>query len=323
MEAGSQGRASARCSCGQAAVTFIRYSGSHLCASCFRDYVESRVRRELAAQAPLKGGGRVALALSGGKDSLVALRLLAKVLGKRRDVELLAITVDEGIAGYRPPQVASGQAVCRDLGVEHRVVALKAQALVSVDEIAARELPKAPCSYCGVLRRRAVNAEARAWGADYLATGHNLDDLAQTILMSFVRGDLNKLARLAPHTDVKAGLVRRILPLRWVPEKEVFLYALLEGLPIAGQQCPHMGRAARGPIKGMLMALEEATPGTRHAILRTHERLRGALERLVDESAPSLGVCPRCREPSVSDLCQACALVEEAGLGASGPTRAL
>src|SRR3990172_7304450 len=276
MEASAGGRQSARCSCGGPAVTFVRYSGAHLCADCFRRFVEARVRREFYAQAPLKGGGRIAVALSGGKDSLCALTLLVKLVGARRDVELLAITVDEGIAGYRPPPLAAAEGVCRRLGVEHRVVDLRGQVEVSVDEIAARDLAKAPCSYCGVLRRRALNAEARAWGADFLATGHTLDDLAQTVLMSFVRGDLNKLARLAPHSDPKPGLVRRVLPLRWVPEKEVFLYAMLEGLPIASEQCPHMGRAARGPIKEMLMALEDAQPGTRHAILRTHERLRGA-----------------------------------------------
>ncbi len=304
-------------------MTFIRYSGAHLCAACFRTFVEARVRRELRAQAPLEGGGRIAVAVSGGKDSLTALTLLAKTLGKRRDVDLIAITVDEGIAGYRPPSIAAAEAVCQALAVPHRVVDLKAQAQVSVDEIAARDLEKSPCSYCGVLRRRAVNAEARAWGADYLATGHNLDDLAQTVLMSFVRGDLNKLARLAPHGQVKPGLVRRILPLRSVPEKEVFLYALLEGLPITGEQCPHMGRAARGPIKEMLMALEDATPGTRHAILRTHERLRGSLEALVGQRAPPLAACPRCGEPSVGGTCQACTLVDEATLGAAGPGRAL
>jgi uncharacterized protein (TIGR00269 family) len=150
-----------------------------------------------------------------------------------------------------------------------------------------------------------------------LATGHNLDDLAQSILMSFTRGDLNKLARLAPHEEPHAGLVPRILPLRWVPESEVFLYALLEGLPITDGECPHMGRAARGPVKEMLMALEDATPGTRHAIVRTHERLRAALRAQVGAGVPPVDACPRCGEPSVAGLCQACTLLDEARAAAA------
>jgi len=269
------------------------------------------VRRELSRQADLGRGRRIAVAVSGGKDSLAALHLVAKIAGSRPLTQLLAITVNEGIAGYRPPSLEAAAAACARLGVEHRIVDLSKEAQVTVDEIAGLEPDKAPCSYCGVLRRRAANAEARRWGADFLATGHNLDDVAQSILMSFTRGDLNKLARMAPHDEVHEGLVPRILPLRMVPEKEVFLYALLEGLPITGEQCPHMGRAARGPIKDMLMALEDATPGTRHAIVRAHERLRPALKDLVGAATPPIGLCPRCGEPSVAGVCQACLLLDE------------
>ena len=83
------------------------------------------------------------------------------------------------------------------------------------------------------------------------------------------------------------------------------------GLPITDEQCPHMGRAARGPIKEMLMALEDATPGTRHAIVRTHDRLRPALKALVGVGAAPLDLCPRCGEPSVGGVCQACLLLDE------------
>jgi uncharacterized protein (TIGR00269 family) len=308
--AGSDGSA---CTCGARAITFLRYSGAHLCTDCFKDYVEARVRAEVRGQLKVGRGKRIAVAVSGGKDSLATLVLLHKIAGGRPDSQLLAITVNEGIAGYRPPSLVAAAGVCAKLGVEHRIVDLEKQALITVDEIAAANPEKAPCSYCGVLRRRAANAEARRWGADVLATGHNLDDVAQSILMSFTRGDLNKLARLAPHDEPHEGLVPRILPLRMIPEKEVFLYALLEGLPIAGEQCPHMGRAARGPIKEMLMALEDATPGTRHSIVHAYDRLRPAIKELVGREAGPIDVCPRCGEPSVVGVCQACVLIDEVG----------
>ena len=310
--ASSTGGASLLCSCGARAVTFQRYRGVHLCAACFKRSVESRVKSELRRQIDLSRGRRIAVAVSGGKDSLAALHLLAEVTRGRPDSQLLAITVNEGIAGYRPPSLEAAAKVAGSLGVDHRIVDLEPGALLTVDAIAAADTDRAPCSFCGVLRRRAANAEARRWGAEALATGHNLDDIAQSILMSFTRGDLNKLARLAPHEEPHEGLVPRILPLRLIPEKEVFLYALLEGLPLTGEQCPHMGRAARGPVKEMLMALEDATPGTRHAIVRAHDRLRPALKELVGAGAPPMDVCPRCGEPSVAGVCQACVLIDEA-----------
>ena len=309
MTAGPAGPSA--CSCGAPAITYLRYSGAHLCAGHFKASFESRVKAELRKQLDLSRGKRIAVAVSGGKDSLAALHMIAKVAAGRPDSALLAITVNEGIAGYRPPSVKAAAEVATKLGVEHRVVELEHDAMVTVDAIAANDPERAPCSFCGVLRRRAANAEARRWGADALATGHNLDDVAQSILMSFTRGDLNKLARLAPHDEPHEGLVPRALPLRMIPEKEVFLYAMLEGLPITDEQCPHMGRAARGPIKEMLMALEDATPGTRHAIVRTHDRLRPALKALVGVGAAPLDLCPRCGEPSVGGVCQACLLLDE------------
>jgi uncharacterized protein (TIGR00269 family) len=309
----NQPPAGARCSCGGRAVTFLRYSGAHLCARCFQRSVEQRARRELRRQATIEPGTKVAVAVSGGKDSLAALTLVHDLVRQRRGVELMAVTVDEGIARYRPASLEAAAGVCARLGVDHRVVSMAHETLLTIDRVAAGAPERAPCSYCGVLRRKLANTEARRWGADYLATGHNLDDIAQSIFMSFVRGDLGKLARLAPHDEVKEGLVPRILPLRLIPEKEVFLFALLSGLPIQSEQCPHMGRAARGPVKEMLMALEDATPGTRHAIVSAHERLRPALRAALAQGAqgPPIDMCPRCGEPSAAGVCQACLLLDE------------
>jgi uncharacterized protein (TIGR00269 family) len=316
-EGAAAGGGQRNCECGRRPVTYIRYSGRHQCGSCLTASVEERARGQVRRQADLVPGTKVAVAVSGGKDSLVALTVLAQMASARRGVELLAITVDEGIEGYRAPSVEAAAGACASLGVEHRVVSLARQDLVTVDAIATQQTQRAPCSYCGVLRRRLANSEARRWGAHFLATGHNLDDVAQSILMSFVRGDLGKMARMAPHDTAFDGLVPRILPLRTVPEKEVMLYALLKGLPVHGDQCPHMGRAARGPVKEMLLALEDAHPGTRHTILATHERIQPLLRAgLTPDSAP--GLCPRCGEPSAGGVCQACTLLDEVRAGAVG-----
>ncbi len=293
--------------CAKKAVVFIRYSGAHLCAKHFCEFVEKRVRRELRRQLTLEGGERIAIAASGGKDSTVALHLLSSMLGSRRDIDLCAITVDEGIAGYRAPSIPIVASNCRELGIEHRVVSLRQMYGVTMDGLAAATRPLSACSYCGVLRRAAMNRAAREWEADYLATGLNLDDTAQSILMNFSRGDVERLARLGPHRRAQAGLVRRIQPLRTIPESETTLYALVRAISFHDLECPYAPEALRNVYRRVLADLEDRFPGTRHSILRSCDELLPALER--QYPAAQLRACS-CGEPTVSDKCKACELLE-------------
>ena len=93
--------------CSRDAVEFIRYNGSHLCSAHFQEYVEKRVKREMREQVDLDKSKDIAVAVSGGKDSSVALTLLHDIVGKRRDIRLTCITIDEGIACYRPKTLES------------------------------------------------------------------------------------------------------------------------------------------------------------------------------------------------------------------------
>ena len=106
-----------------------------------------------------------------------------------------------------------------------------------MDEVASKIIQtgdkKTPCSYCGVFRRQGINHLATRVNADVIALGHNLDDMAQTIMMNMQNGDLERTLRLAPHTNTPLeGMAPRIVPLRWVPEQEIHLYALHRNLPI-------------------------------------------------------------------------------------------
>src|SRR5438067_4719650 len=189
----------ADCSCGSPAVHFARYSGEHLCERHFRESVERRVRRELRKQGPLKEG-RIAVALSGGKDSVVTLRLMHETFRANPKVEVIAVSIDEGIASYRPPALEVAAAHCKELGVEHVVLSYQETAGVTMDRVVVHPArTMAPCAYCGVLRRRNLNEAAQRVGATHLATGHNLDDVAQSILMNHLRGDVERLARMGPH----------------------------------------------------------------------------------------------------------------------------
>lgn len=293
--------------CGATAVTFLRYSGAHLCATHFREYVERRVKREIRRELELTGRPvKIAVGLSGGKDSSTTLVLLHDYLGHRRDVSLEAITVDEGIASYRPPTITSAAALCASLGVPHYVVSYRETVGLEMDRVVRVDPGAIPCSYCGVFRRHALNAKAREIGADFLATGLNLDDTAESILMNVARGDVERLARLGPHEVVQPGLVPRLQPLRDIPELEVYLYAYLRGVPFQDANCPYAERAQRGRFKEILHRLEAEGPGTRHAIVRGYDELRPVIQGAWPPAA--LRACARCGQPTINEICKACEL---------------
>lgn len=258
------------------------------------------------------------MALSGGKDSSLALALTQRYFRRRANVRLVAVSVDEGIAGYRGPTLEAAAALCARLEVEHHIVRASERLGTTTDE-AARALPATiPCSFCGVWRRRLLNEGAREVDASVLVLGFNLDDLAQTILMNLARGDLARLARMAPHPSRQPGLVPRVAPLAAIPEREVYLYARLHDLPCDHTECPHAGRAARNLYREVLWKLEEAVPGTRHALRRTHA---GLLARGLFESEASSPVrCAECGEPASGLRCRACGYLSEVRQGTVQPT---
>ena len=166
-----------RCSsCTAEAVIDQPYRSAHLCSAHFRESVEERVRREMHRQLPGFGRGTVAVALSGGKDSSVALALTHRYFQRRPTVHVVAISVDEGIAAYRPATLSAAETVARELGVEHRVVRT-ADELGTTTDRTARDLPgTVPCSFCGVWRRRLLNRAARDAGRTNLSQFHHPDE---------------------------------------------------------------------------------------------------------------------------------------------------
>jgi uncharacterized protein (TIGR00269 family) len=294
--------------CHHEAVTYIRYNGSHLCDEHFLQYVERRAKKEVRQQIDLDGVKNLAVALSGGKDSSVALCILVEALRHRPDLKIVAFTVDEGIQGYRPKTVEKAIELTERLGVEHHIISFKEEVGKDMDEIARATSEKGACTYCGVLRRRCMNGFARRLGADVLATGLNLDDTAQSILMNFTQGDVERLARLGPHTKVQPGLIPRIQPLRLVPENETYLYALLKGLPFSDDECPYADSALRNEYREIINKLEDKHPGTKHSIVASYDSIRPLLMEAYPPA--ELERCS-CGEPTSQEKCMSCTLMEE------------
>ena len=315
--------------CGEDAVMHAAYSGLHLCESHFRRSVESRVRRRIRDDALISDTATGEnpetwlIGLSGGKDSVVLTHLLHETFAADPRIELVALTIHEGIEGYRDASLDACLELTDDLDIDHEVVSYADEYDVEMDSVAEDDpLGMAPCAYCGVFRRDALSRHAEEYGADKLLTGHNLDDEAQTAMMNLLSGDVRQVAK---HFDASLGsfnhrevdddpFVPRAKPLRDIPEKEVALYAHLAALPVHMAECPHSSEAYRGEIQEHLYELEDGHPGTRHSIMSGYEELaRLAAEAYRgDENAPR-GECDRCGAPTNNEVCRKCELVDAVG----------
>jgi len=284
---------------------YVRYNGTHLCSEHLIKYVKKRVKKEIRRQTDMRRGGTVAVAVSGGKDSMVTLSIVNEVFADHSDVHCR--TINEGIAGYRDPSIDIVKGFCKDIGVNYTEMSFKDSFGLTMDDAAPLSGDSSPCTYCGVFRRKLMNMAAKEIGAKYLATGLNLDDTAQSIMMNFVRGDAERMARLGPHTKVQAGLVPRIQPLRMIPEKESLLYAIVSGIPFHDGECPYASEALRNQFRRTVDELEDRSPGTRFGILSSYDAIRPMLAAGFGSAVLKECVCG---EPTLGDRCKACELSE-------------
>lgn len=249
---------------------------------------------------------RIALGVSGGKDSLGLLHILSDVEEKYPRAGLIAVSVDEGISGYRDEALEIAKEACRLLGVEHRILSFEDLFGITMDDVSSEPRELSPCSYCGVLRRRALNEAAKEVNADRLATAHNLDDMAQTALLNVMRGDLNRLALMHPGGSSLPGFVRRVKPYSEVPERESTLYAYLEGFRFQGLPCPYASEAMRNDARSFLNRMEEKRPGTKFIVYRTAIKLIPEFEHI-----RLAGRCKNCGEPTTGETCRVCQILDE------------
>jgi len=322
-------------SCDKPAILHQDYSGRTFCGTHLVESVRKRVARTLRQQltlpkSSLRNGKddrtTILVAISGGKDSAVLLERIHAILGPRPDVRIIAGCVDEGIADYRSPSMESARKLTDSLGIEFITISYPELGFEKMDEVV-ELLPtirqqhgeakgRPPFSFGGFFPRSGLNHLAKVSGADIMALGHNLDDMAQSVLMNMQKGDLDRTLRLAPHTSRPlAGIAPRIVPLQWVPEREVHAYAMHLGLPFFHEECPHAPGALRQRHREFIAALEADVPGSRHGLVHTAERLKelhataypGAFE---DHSANS---CQRCGSMTSGQVCKACEMMDWVG----------
>jgi len=300
------------------ATIYQRHTGKKLCSECFIKSVKERIKKEIKKYNMINSRDRVLLALSGGKDSFVLLDVLSEIHDPSK---LGGVTVIEGIESYnRAEDLEKLRKYALERGVELHTTSIKELSGYSLDEVVKKSFEKglkiSPCTFCGIFRRRGINHIARLYGYDKVATAHNLDDEAQTVIINILRGDINRTMSIHPMRKNPSELfVQRVKPLRKIYEYETAIYAKIKGYRPQVVECPYLNLmpSLRARVREILYLLEEERPGILLRLLETFDEIFA--EETI-RSSIKLGVCRICGEPTSPgrDICKACELLLRVGL---------
>ena len=217
----------------------------------------SQVRKCVRDYDMLQPGDRVAIGVSGGKDSLVLLRLMAEL----RDhspipFTLHAVTLD---MGYEEMDFSPVADLCTRLNVPYTVKQTQIREIVF--DIRKEENP---CALCAKLRRGILNDAALELGANKVALGHHYDDAIETFMLSMVYE--GRLSSFLPVTYMDRTGLTLIRPMLYLHEKTVSNFAVKEALPVVHNPCPADKNTKREDMKALLYELEGRYPGLKDNI---------------------------------------------------------
>ena len=285
---------------------YITLNHEKLCKNCFINYFERKVYKTVTKYKMIEHGDKIGVGLSGGKDSTTCLYLLQKFF----ENTIMAIAVDEGIHDYRDKTLDEARNFCKEHDIPLVITSYKKEFGFTLDEYLKKHKIN-PCSVCGVLRRYLLNKSARRLKVDKLATGHNLDDEAQSILMNQIKGNISLSAKLGPITGIlmHEKFIPRIKPLYFMTEKETTVYSKVKQFNVSYNVCPNFGENLRESIGQMLNDLESKFTGTKQGIVNSFLDILPSLRKHYQHK--KIGICSECGEPAAKDICRTCMLLEK------------
>ncbi|MFT4282895.1 MAG: TIGR00269 family protein [Candidatus Woesearchaeota archaeon] len=271
------------------------YKNPTLCKDHFIDYFESKVEDTIKENNMIKKSDSICVAASGGKDSLSVLHILWKM---GFNVEALAI--DEGIKGYRDETIKHLQKFCTKRSIKLHIKSYKEEVGKTLNDVV--PLGRHACHICGTFRRNLLNKYSLNY--DLIATGHNLDDESQAVLMNLLKAQTSLFMRQGPITKKISGFTRKIKPLYLMKEKEVMIYSFLKGFNTPYNECPYAKESFRAQVRDMLNDLEHKNPGTKENIIKKYLSLRK--DNLSEDV--EIKFCSSCGSPCSAEICKACRL---------------
>lgn len=210
----------------------------------------------------IQDGDKVAVGVSGGKDSLVLLKLLAGLRGYLgKAFTLTAVTIDMGLG----MDYSGVCALCEELDVPYKIIQTQIAPIIFDFR-----KEKNPCSMCAKMRRGALNQAILELGCNKLALGHHYDDAVETFLMSLIYE--GRISCFQPVTVLDRTGIVQIRPMLYIHEKTVDTFAVRTELPVVQNRCPVDKATKREEIKQLLFTLCATYPDLK-------ERIFGAMQR--------------------------------------------
>jgi uncharacterized protein (TIGR00269 family) len=284
--------------CKAPAVVEIRRHNAAFCAACFLRHVREQVKRAIEAHDMFEATDRILVAVSGGKDSLALWDVLLE-LGYRADGLYLGLGIGE--YSERSHEVARAFARERDA---HLVEVDLARDYGFDVPTAGKRGSRSTCAVCGLSKRYVFNRAAREGGYDAIATGHNLDDEAATLLGNTLRWQTDYIARQSPVLPAEDGFARKVKPLYRLSELETAAFAFLRGIDYVVEECPLVGGNTQLRYKEAMNQLESTSPGTKAQFFLGYLDRAAPLFATQDE-VRLLG-CERCGQPTTGRFCAFC-----------------
>lgn len=233
-----------------------------ICKLCFYNVFETEIHNTIVNSNLFYPGEKIAVGASGGKDSTV-LAYILKLLNERYNygVEIVLLSIDEGIVGYRDDSLATVKRNKEQYNLPLEIISYKDLYNWSMDEIVSCAGIRNSCTYCGVLRRQALDRGAAKLGIHHVVTGHNADDMAETVLMNLLRGDVARLEKsTAIMTSSSGSPIKRSKPFKYSYQKEIVLYAHYKKLDYFSTECTYAPEAFRGTARELMKNLEAIRP---------------------------------------------------------------
>ncbi|MEM4214808.1 MAG: TIGR00269 family protein [Candidatus Pacearchaeota archaeon] len=291
--------------------------GKWLDKNQFLKYFEHKVFKTIRKYQLINKEDKVAVAFSGGKDSLTLLYILNKFC-QARNQELVALAIDEGIRNYRSYLLKEGKKFCEKLGVPLKVFSFKKEFGFNLDDKKIlkkiKKMKLSNCAVCSILKRWLLNKKAKELGVNIIATAHSLDDEAENILLNLMKGSPELLAKLGPKTGIKEtkAFVQRVKPFYLCSTKEIVLYANLKKLPIPSEKiatCPLRGETWRIEIRKWLDKMNKKHVEVKNAIVSSFLKLMPIIKKKY--KGIEFRKCKLCGFASSHDYCKACLLLKE------------
>jgi tRNA-5-methyluridine54 2-sulfurtransferase len=290
--------------CGGSASLELRRHNAAFCSPHFIEFFRKQVAEAIHRHRMFTRDEDILVAVSGGKDSLALWDTLIE-----DGYRTAGLYLDLGIFEYSQESKAKCEAFAAARGQTLHIERVADAIGAPIPEVQ-RATRRPTCSACGLSKRYLLNRAALAHGSAVVATGHNLDDEAATLMNSVLHWQMDALPRQSPALpSTHAKLVRRVKPLYRLSELETAAYAFLRGIDYIVDECPFSKGATSLAHKETLNRLEESSPGAKHNFLFGFlDKARPVFERA--EQTP-LRECSLCGQVTTGDICAFCKLRDQ------------